>query len=343
MTDTATTLESNTGESNTGGPLMISVLMPVYNGERFIRQAIDSILNQTYPHFEFVIVNDGSTDGTAAILDEYAARDSRVRPIHQRNMDQPAALNVGIEAASYDWIAIIDHDDISLPNRLEREVQTIQANPTVRAVGAWAHEVDERGRIMGDITIGPPTVADFRRMRAQNSWVTFVHASVMFHRPTVQALGGYRPAFGSAADSDLWSRIADEHDLITIPEFLVHYRVHLSSMSYTRFFEQTEVVRWIRACQDARRAGEPEPTIDELQDREGGVLRLKRLLVIRQDLLSLLLRRRRVARWEDRSGYAAAMFILASFLDPMRSYRRIYARVVRKRPTHRTSHPSGAT
>lgn len=335
------TSETKTGSTVTS-PLLITVLMPVYNGERFIRQAIESILNQTYPHFEFVIVNDGSTDGSATILDEYAARDPRVRPIHQGNMDQPAALNQGIRAARHDWIAIIDHDDISLPRRLEREVGAVLANPTVRAIGTWAHEVDERGRIMGDITIGPTSVDEFRHLRSTNEWVTFVHASVMFHRETVLALGGYRPPFGSAADSDLWSRIADEHDLLTIPEVLVHYRVHLNSMSYTRFFEQTEVVRWIRACTDARRAGRPEPTREELRESAGGRLRLRQLRVVRQDLLSMLLRRRRIARWEDRSGYAAAMFILASLLDPVRSSRRIYERVTGKRPPHRTSHPSNA-
>src|SRR4051794_38784757 len=101
------------GTTSDGGqeqpePLWITVLLPVYNGEQFVHEAIDSILTQSYPHFEFLIINDGSTDATAAILDEYAGRDSRVRVIHQTNIDQPATLNRGLSEARHDWVAIID-------------------------------------------------------------------------------------------------------------------------------------------------------------------------------------------------------------------------------------------
>jgi glycosyltransferase involved in cell wall biosynthesis len=318
-------------------PIGLSVLSPVYKGERYIREPIDSILRQTYPHFEFVIVNDGSTDSTPRILDHYASLDARIRVINQSNQDQPRALNTGITAARHDWVAIIDHDDISEPQRLERQVATLRANPTVRAVGGYAHEIDAEGRVVGAVPLGPTSVAAFRRLRDEDGWVILVHSAVIFHRETVLRLGGYRPAFGSAADSDLWSRLSDEHDIVTVPEYLVRYRIHLNSMSYTRFFEQQEVVRWIRACQSERRAGRPEPTLAQVRERERRPVGMGRLRTLRYDWTMFFLRRRRVARWEGRETQATALFILASTLDPGRSARRIYQRVSRKNASNRTA------
>jgi glycosyltransferase involved in cell wall biosynthesis len=315
--------------------------MPVFNGERYIREAIDSILGQTYPHFEFVIVNDGSTDDTSKILQDYARRDDRIRVINQTNADQPRALNTGIAAARHEWVAIIDHDDVSEPQRLERQIDTVRANPSVRAVGGYAHEIDIDGQIVGSVPLGPTSISEFRRLRADDGWIILVHSAVMFHRETVLRLGGYRPAFGSAADSDLWSRLSDRHDIVTVPEFLVRYRIHLNSMSYTRFFEQQETVRWIRACQSARRSGKPEPTLEQVREEERGPIGVGRLRTARADWVALFLRRRRVARWAGNEAQATALFIVASALDPARSLRRVYQRLSRKQVS-RNAPPSRA-
>jgi glycosyltransferase involved in cell wall biosynthesis len=307
-------------------PEAITVLMPVYNGERYIREAIDSILRQTFQSFEFLIIDDGSTDGTPAILAEYAARDGRFRVITQENRDQPATLNRGLQEATYDWIAIIDHDDISHPQRLELQLRALAENPTARGIGTWSVEITASGATMGLIDHSPTTVAEFRSRRACNAWIGFVHSSMLLHRPTVLAVGGYREAFGSAADSDLWSRIADNHDMLAVPEYLVRYRVHLNSMSFTRISEQQFVVRWIRACQAARRAGLPEPTKEQQRQRERGFAGIGRLRLLRREWLDSFLRRRRVALWEGRRFLAASLFIAATVLDPARSLRRIAAK-----------------
>lgn len=321
-------LSTATDEQAHTGPLWITVLMPVYNGERFIRDAIDSILAQTYPYFEFLIVDDGSTDATPAILDDYAARDARIRVIHQSNIDQPATLNRGLAEARHDWVAIIDHDDISRPQRLERQVHTIQENPNVRVTGTFGVEITADGVELGQIAFGPTTVSEYHARRGRNEWISFIHASVVVHRPTVLALGGYREAFGSAADSDLWSRVADVHPVIAVPEYLVEYRVHLGSMSFRRFFEQQRMVRWIRACQDARRSGAPEPTLAELIQTERGRVFIGTLNLRRYDWMMYCLRRRRLYRVEGKPLPAATYFVLASALDPLRALRRIAGRIV---------------
>ncbi|HYI14557.1 MAG TPA: glycosyltransferase [Thermomicrobiales bacterium] len=307
-------------------PLWMTVLMPVYNGERYIREAIDSILVQTHPHFEFLIINDGSTDSTPAILDDYAARDPRVRVIHQANIDQPATLNRGLLEARHDWVAIIDHDDISRPQRLERQALTLAQNPGVRVVGTYGVEITSEGTEFGLIAFGPTSVSDYHTRRRRNEWMSFIHASVVVHRPTILALGGYRASFGSAADSDLWSRVADDHPVIVVPEYLVEYRVHLGSMSFKRFFEQQRVVRLIRACQGARRSGQPEPTLAEMTVNERGPLYLGQLNNRRFDSMMYCLRRRRLFRFEGKAVPAATYFILASALDPIRAARRIAGR-----------------
>lgn len=310
-------------------PLWVTVLMPVYNGERFIREAIDSILAQTYPYFEFLIINDGSTDSTRSILDDYAARDGRVRIIHQANIDQPATLNRGLAEARHDWVAIIDHDDISLPQRLERQVVSILQSPEAKVVGTFGVEITADGTELGRMAFGPTTISEYVARRAQNEWISFIHASVLLHRPTILALGGYREAFGSAADSDLWSRVADSHPVIAVPEYLVEYRVHLGSMSFNRFFEQQRMVRWIRACQDARRSGRPEPTLVELIDDERGRMFTRQFNLRRTDCMMYCLRRRRLYRSEGKAVAAGTYFVLASVFDPLRAMRRIVGRIVK--------------
>lgn len=327
------TSDSSIDEPQQTEPLWLTVLMPVFNGERFVHEAIESILAQTYPHFEFLIINDGSTDDTPAILDEYAARDTRVRVIHQTNVDQPATLNRGLAEARYDWVAIIDHDDISRPKRLERQVRAILRDPEVRVVGTYGVEITAVGVELGQIAIGPTTIADYRARRNRNEWMSFIHASVIMHRQTVLALGGYRADFGSAADSDLWSRIADDHPVVVVPEFLVEYRVHVGSMSFKRFFEQQLMVRWIRACQDARRDNRPEPTLDELVGTERGQFLIGKMNLRRYDWMMYCLRRRRLYRYEGKSLLAATYFVLASTMDPVRAFRRIVDRFAQRGET----------
>lgn len=338
MVASRTTASPADGSSQTES-LWITVLMPVYNGEQYIREAIDSILKQTHPWFEFLIMNDGSTDSTPAILDEYAARDGRVRVIHQENIDQPATLNRGLKEARYDWVAIIDHDDIARPQRLERQAHAIDQNPDVRVVGTYGVEITSEGTQFGLIAFGPTSVSDYRARRRRNEWMSFIHASVVVHRPTILAVGGYRAAFGSAADSDLWSRVADDHPVVVVPEYLVDYRVHLRSMSFDRFFEQQRMVRWIRACQDARRTGLPEPTLAELAVNERGLLFLGMMNIRRFDWMMYCLRRRRLFRTEGKAVAAAYYFILASALDPLRAVRSIARRVSQRNdaPLHRTT------
>src|SRR5687768_1555420 len=117
---------------------MISVVMPVYNGERFVSQAVDSVLGQTFRDFEFLIVDDGSTDHTPEILRAFERRDGRVRVIQNNHGGISSALTRGIDESRREWVARIDADDIALPDRFEKQMRTAAANPKVVAWGTYA-------------------------------------------------------------------------------------------------------------------------------------------------------------------------------------------------------------
>src|SRR5687768_9583402 len=125
---------------------LVSVVMPVYNGERFLRDAVDSILLQTYRNFELIVVDDGSSDRTADILDAYEMQDSRVRVHrHERNAGIVAARNQGCRMARGGFIAVMDADDISLPHRLEIQFNYLRSHPEIAAVGGWVRRIDQNG------------------------------------------------------------------------------------------------------------------------------------------------------------------------------------------------------
>ncbi len=128
------------------GEPLVSVVMSVYNGERFLREAIESILSQTFRDFEFIIVNDGSTDGTAGILNSYALSDSRVRVFEQENMGQCASDNRGCSLARGKYIARMDSDDVSMRDRLERQIAFLENHEKVGLLGGAVEIIDDRGR-----------------------------------------------------------------------------------------------------------------------------------------------------------------------------------------------------
>ena len=305
--------------------------MPVHNGERYVAEAIESVLAQTHRDLELVAIDDGSTDGTWAILRGFAARDPRVRAFTQANADQPATLNRGLELAGYEWVAIHDHDDVSLPERLERQLRFLRDHPAVRVLGTYATEIDAAGRDMGSLPFGPASMDEFRRTRAGDHLLTPVHPSVVLHRPTVLALGGYDPAFGPAADAELWSRVADDHPVLVLPEMLLRYRVHGGSMSFTRLFHQRQLLRWACRRQRARRSGLRIPTFVEHLAWERGPLAMRQANLRRLDWAFFASRRARLAMMAGRRLETGLYLGTTIILEPIGTTRRAMAHAQRTR------------
>jgi glycosyltransferase involved in cell wall biosynthesis len=197
----------------------VSVIMAAYNAERYIREAIHSILSQTFGNFEFLIVNDGSTDATKEILEQYD--DPRIRVMHQSNQGCASARDRAIAQASGEYIAIMDADDISLPNRLEKTVAYLDEHPEVVLVGsACIIRSDETG---SETTFEPPT-EDYALRKCFLRYAPFVDPANLIRKGAFHKAGGYKVDHGF--DYELYSRLAKLGKLAGIQEPLVIIRRH---------------------------------------------------------------------------------------------------------------------
>lgn len=217
----------------------VSVNMCVYNAEKYLREAVDSILSQTFLDFEFIIVDDGSTDGSACILAGYS--DPRIRVFAQANQGIPGARNRALERSRGRYIAVMDADDVSLPERLERQVAFLDAHSEVGVLGTAARFLDELAGREWDYW--PPIEAEqVHRQLVQGN--PLVHTSVMIRRSILETVGGYDEAYPYYSDYELFVRLAPHTCLANLPEVLVLHRHHLGSASTAL---RTEPLRlWLR-------------------------------------------------------------------------------------------------
>ncbi len=208
----------------------VTVLMAVYNGAAYLRQAIESILTQTFRDFEFLIINDGSTDDSRAIVASYG--DPRIRILDSsENIGLTRSLNRGLAAARGELIARQDADDVSHPTRLEKQVTFMDAEPEVVVVGAQARLINARGRTIR--AYGWEKLQSDAGLRWQIMFDSaFVHTSVMFRRSIVWGTeGGYDETFATSQDFELWSRLSRRNKLRNLPDVLVDLRQHPKSVS----------------------------------------------------------------------------------------------------------------
>jgi hypothetical protein len=211
------------------GEVSITVLMPAYNVERYLRGALESVFRQTWPEFELLVVNDGSTDGTGAILSE--VRDPRVRIIDQPHGGLAAALRSGVAAARGRYLARMDGDDEALPHRLAAQKARLDRDSRVVLVHGLAQAIDPEGHPLPQ-TLGDP------RASAVTKWLLLwqnpiVHPTVMLRLDTLRAHDlNYRLELFRADEFDLWNRLAPHGDFEAMPEVLHRYRVHPQSMTH---------------------------------------------------------------------------------------------------------------
>lgn len=258
----------------------ISVAMSVYNGERFLAQAIDSILGQTFGDFEFLILDDGSTDNTPRIVGEYAARDPRIRPTIRENRGLVASLNELLHLACAPIIARMDADDISRPERFAKQAAFLDANPDYGVVGCWTEDIDEVGAPYKLTGMDHPEDHESFLRHIENGWPLICHPAAIFRRDVVLSVGGYHAAFRHCEDYDLWLRLASVTGLASIPERLIRYRHYENQVSSRHATEQQVGAAVSYLAYHERLDGRPDPTaaierlppidqLDALFGREG--------------------------------------------------------------------------
>ena len=269
----------------------ISVAMSVFNGERFLDEAIASIRTQTFGEFEFLILDDGSFDASPEIIRRHAAEDSRIRPIIRENRGLIVSLNQLLEEARAPIIARMDGDDISLPGRFERQIEFLARNPDYGVVGCLSEEIDEAGTPLAHaFRDRPQTHAAFLTALDERAPL-LCHPSVMFRRDVVLQAGGYRAAFRHCEDLDLWLRLATLTQLGNVPEQLIRYRHYESQVSSRHATEQQTGAAIARLAYQERKAGRPDPTaklaalppleeLDALFGREGIAAQVREMIVL---------------------------------------------------------------
>ena len=204
----------------------VSVLMPVRNGARFMRTAIDSILAQTFTNFELLIIDDDSTDETVPIA--LSVKDARVRCLtgHGRR-GLAGSLNLGLEAAEGIYIARLDHDDVARADRLAMQVAVLDARDDVALVGSQATLIDEHGRRLGVVN-RPLSRIGIRWFALVDN--PLIHSSVVFRADVARALGGYDAGLSWIEDYEFWGRILRDHVIENVSERLIAYRQSAASM-----------------------------------------------------------------------------------------------------------------
>jgi glycosyltransferase involved in cell wall biosynthesis len=214
----------------------VTVLMPVFNGEKYLSQAIDSILQQSYTDFEFVIINDGSTDQTQQILETY--KDPRIRLFHQNNLGLAKSLNMGIRLSRGEYIVRMDCDDISNKNRLSIQVDHMDANPNTVVCGSWIDFIDESNTHQ---TWCCPT--EYHNIRCHLLFSNCIpHPSVIMKKNIlIDNNLFYNEHLNFAQDYELWVRISRRFVVENIPEILLKYRTHENMISVLRKSSQLQI------------------------------------------------------------------------------------------------------
>lgn len=206
---------------------ILSIVMPVYNRADYLRESLESILNQSFSDFEFIIIDDGSSDGSVEIIQSY--KDERINLfVNSENKGIVYSRNRGLKEAEGKYTAMFDSDDIALPDKFEKQTDFLEKHPDYAMCGTWVKWIDENGQLTGEKWKLPappekiPAIMLFRNY--------FVQPTVVIRREAIPE-GGYSEGFDIVEDSKMWFDVSLKHKVANLPEYLLHYRVHSGNVS----------------------------------------------------------------------------------------------------------------
>jgi glycosyltransferase involved in cell wall biosynthesis len=322
----------------------VSVLMPAYNAERHIAASIESVLAQTHAAFELLVIDDGSKDKTFEIARSYAARDPRVKAITQPNAGIAHTMNRGIEMSAGEWVFCMHADDLMMPNRLERQLAFIEANPDVSVASSLVYYINDKGETVGTGRSPFTDPAAVERTIKNGEVLAFNHPATVMRRAAVVEAGGYRQEFWPAEDIDLWNRIVERgHRVAVQDEILLKYRIHGSSASISKARLMQQKAIWMEQCVACRRGGATEPTWQQFIDARRGASLGTRIANWRREV-GRTFYQSAMHHYATRNRYRFVPAILgAAALEPSLVLSRILPRLLPKsRPADREA-PSPAT
>jgi len=241
----------------------VTVVLPVWNAGEYLAAAVESIRVQTLADWELLAIDDGSTDSSRQLLDDFSRRDRRIVVTSRPNRGLAATLQEGIERARSGIVALMNADDVSHPDRLTRQLAFLERHQNVAALGTQTRLlVDDRATaIESRLPLSPQACRRFLPVAPP-----LAHPTVMLRREAVLAVGGYRPQ-SYVEDYDLWLRLADRFDLANLPDALLDYRLHDGQFSSARDEKVAVATLVVRAAAAARRFGRPDPLDGASADR----------------------------------------------------------------------------
>lgn len=293
----------------------VSVVLPVYNQENYFSETLDSILAQTHCDFEVVIIDDGSTDKTASIIKRYASRDSRIRAFFFENAGRAAATNKAVELSSGEYCALIDADDVMMPDRLEKQLAFRLANPEVPASSSHCYYIDEKGRFKGVQSYGNlSTKEECETATRERRIVLCAITGVMIRRSDYLEVGGLDGRFWPCDDVEFVNRLLDNKKIVIIlPAVLMKYRVHQSSVTAKSQWKTIEMGRYVSYCIQARREGLRELTFEQFKreiDSVSWFINIRR----RAHAYSVIYQRRAGFSWYGKQYHKFVCQIAIAFL-----------------------------
>ena len=216
--------------------LKISVIMSVFNNEEYLNESIESIVNQSYKNFEFIIIDDASFDKSSEILKDWSNKDRRVKIItNEENIGLTKSLNKAIKIAQGEYIARQDGDDISLPQRLEKQIIFLEKHPEIKILGTFGYIIDKHGEILGKEILSTSFQEIKSKLIERNP---FIHTSVMIKKEIIERVGVYNDKFKTSQDYELWVRILRIAKGENMPLLLVKKRYHVNMISIKKDKEQ---------------------------------------------------------------------------------------------------------
>ncbi len=248
---------SNNNRPNTP---KVSVILPVYNANRYLRRAIESILDQSYQNLEVIIIDDGSTDDSFKIIKHYADNDQRIIAITRDNLGLTHTLNEGLSIAEGIYVARMDSDDIAYSNRIEKQVRYLQKHPKVKLVGSSYLMINEHSLPID--YVNTPTNHDTITSMLLDGSCPISHPTVLFCREAIHAVGAYRKGYESAEDLELWLRLTETSEVSNLPDILMKYRIHPKSISASN--QDQQISNTIKATNEARTRREIEQKISNV-------------------------------------------------------------------------------
>ena len=249
--------------ADSGVPPSVSVVMPVRNASIYLKHSIESILEQSFTDFEFLIVDDGSTDGSAEDLRRYADADPRIRLTVRANAGLVSTLNEMLRAARGEFIARMDADDVALPNRFKDQLDFLRTHPDIVCVGGAYVRIDERGRRI--MTVHFKEDHEAIQESALSGVGPLCHPSVMMRRKAVMQVGGYDHRWVYAEDLDLWLRLGEVGRLANLPQVVLFYRVHKNGRTWEDLDCQAVCIKEIVEGAYKRRGLSGEVTITPIR------------------------------------------------------------------------------